>query len=144
MPDDLVVSPDAALVMAQQLLDDGRPFHAHEVLEAVWKSSDPAERDLWQGLAQVAVGLTHALRGNQAGAATLLRRGAVRVSRYDGPVPEEIDKDAVSASAMALAARIEQDSLAALKPADMNIQLVAERRHDLGPDASASCRPVGG
>ena len=34
----------------------GRPFHAHEVLEASWKAAPPAERDLWQGLAQLAVG----------------------------------------------------------------------------------------
>jgi len=64
LPDDLQVTPEWALATAQQLLDDGRPFHAHEVLEAAWKAAEPAERDLWQGLAQLAVGLTHARRGN--------------------------------------------------------------------------------
>ena len=52
------------LAEAQRLLDAGFPFQAHEVLEAAWKSAPDAERDLWQGLAQLAVGLTHALRGN--------------------------------------------------------------------------------
>ena len=34
VPDDLVLSPDESLALAQQMLDEGRPFHAHEVLEA--------------------------------------------------------------------------------------------------------------
>ena len=82
----LALPPDAALDAAQQLLDAGRPFHAHEVLEASWKAAPPAERDLWQGLAQLAVGLTHARRGNAAGAAALLRRGASRISGYGAAV----------------------------------------------------------
>ena len=68
--------------MAQQMLDEGRPFHAHEVLEASWKAAPPEERDFWQGLAQLAVGLTHARRGNPAGAVTLLRRAAARIRPY--------------------------------------------------------------
>ena len=62
------------------------------MLEASWKAAPPAERDLWQGLAQVAVGLTHAQRGNARGAAALLRRGAERVAGYAGePPPHGID-----------------------------------------------------
>ena len=75
VPDDLVLPPAESLAEAQRLLDAGRPFHAHEVLEGTWKAAPAAERDLWQGLAQLAVGLTHRARGNAAGAATLLRRG---------------------------------------------------------------------
>src|SRR5580692_5962072 len=79
-PDDL---PAAETVrVADWLLRVGRPFHAHEVLEAAWKSGPAQERDLWQGLAQIAVGLTHAHRGNGRGAVTLLRRGAERVRAY--------------------------------------------------------------
>jgi hypothetical protein len=66
LPDDLAVTPEWALETAQRLLDTDRPFHAHEVLEAAWKTAEPADRDLWQGLAQLAVGLTHALRGSSA------------------------------------------------------------------------------
>jgi hypothetical protein len=63
-----------ALDLAQQLLDEGRAFFAHEVLEAVWKAQG---RDAyWQGLAQLCVGITHLQRGNVEGAVTLLRRGA--------------------------------------------------------------------
>ena len=80
-------------MVAQQLLDEGRPFHAHEVLEAAWKSAPEQERDLWQGLAQLAVGLTHALRGNRTGATALLNRGAVRISSYASAPPHGIDVD---------------------------------------------------
>jgi uncharacterized protein len=84
MPDDLVLDGWAAARLGDELLRAGRPFHAHEVFEASWKSGAPAERELWQGLAQLAVGLTHAHRGNAQGAVTLLRRGAARVRAYCG------------------------------------------------------------
>ena len=88
VPDDLTITgPDAAR-LADQMLGEGRPFHAHEVLEAAWKSAPRRERDLWQGLAQITVGLTHARRGNARGAVALLRRGAQRVRSYqDQPGP---------------------------------------------------------
>ena len=69
-------TPAETLAEAQRLLDAGRPFHAHEVLEDAWKTGPAEQRDLWRGLAQLAVGLTHAARGNRAGARTLLHRGA--------------------------------------------------------------------
>src|SRR5262249_43433657 len=75
IPDDLVLAPAEALNLAQSLLDTGRPFHAHEVLEASWKAAPAAERDLWQGLAQVAGGLTHGRRGHTRRARALLRPG---------------------------------------------------------------------
>lgn len=73
-------TPAEALALAQQLLEAGRPFYAHDVLEAAWKAAPADERDLWQGLAQVCVGLTHEQRGNASGAARLLRRGAMRLA----------------------------------------------------------------
>jgi len=94
MPDDLVVSADDAVLLAQQLIGEGRPFHAHEVLEVAWKAAPQGQRDLWKGLAQIAVGLTHARRGNGRGAVTLLRRGGDAVGRYasgaDGADREEV------------------------------------------------------
>jgi hypothetical protein len=74
-PEGVVRTPAETLREAQELLDAGRPFHAHEVLEDAWKTGPDDERDLWRGLAQLAVGLTHAARGNAPGAATLLARG---------------------------------------------------------------------
>ncbi len=72
--------PEQALELAQALLDSGRAFSAHEVLEAVWKTRPVGQRDEhWQGLAQLCVAVTHAQRGNLTGAVRLLRRGAARV-----------------------------------------------------------------
>jgi predicted metal-dependent hydrolase len=93
IPDDLVLPPTPALVEAQRLLDQGMPFHAHEILEGTWKSAAAEERDLWQGLAQLAVGLTHVLRGNAAGARTLLLRARARISGYAEDPPYDIDVD---------------------------------------------------
>jgi hypothetical protein len=124
LPDDLQVTPEWALATAQQLLDDGRPFHAHEVLEAAWKAAEPAERDLWQGLAQLAVGLTHARRGNARGAATLLRRGRARLAPYQGTMPHGIDVTGVMAQASELAASAE-DPAADLPPGELRLQLTA-------------------
>lgn len=82
IPDDLVLPPEESLAEAQRLLDAGRPFHAHEILEGTWKAAPRAERDLWQGLAQLAVGLTHIARGNPRGARTLLKRATARLEAY--------------------------------------------------------------
>lgn len=72
--------PDETLRFAARLLREGRPFAAHEVLEASWKACPEVERDFWQGLAQLCVGLTHAARGNGVGGARLLQRGAGRIA----------------------------------------------------------------
>jgi hypothetical protein len=63
-------------------LDQGRPFSAHEVYEARWKAGPEAERNLWQGLAQLCVGITHAERGNRIGALRLIGRARGRLERY--------------------------------------------------------------
>ena len=93
IPDDLVITGTEAAALADRLLRDGRPFHAHEVLEAAWKYGPASERDLWQGLAQIAVGLTHARRGNARGAVTLLGRGAQRVRGYQSGSDSEAGSD---------------------------------------------------
>ncbi len=136
IPDDLTLAGADAARLADELLRAGKPFHAHEVLEASWKTGPAGERDLWQGLAQVAVGLTHAHRGNARGAVTLLSRGVQRVRAYQagGSAPGEpavggaaaagpygMDLAGFLAAADELAARIERDGLegvpaAALRP----------------------------
>jgi hypothetical protein len=81
MPEDLALDDPQTLLLAQRLLDEGRPFHAHEVLEARWKAvTDPAQQQCWQALAQLAVGLTHQARGNRSGAAALVGRGRDRLA----------------------------------------------------------------
>jgi len=119
MPDDLAHSPDESLAEAQRLLDAGRAFHAHEVLESTWKAAGEVERELWRGLAQIAVGITHAQRGNAVGAAHLLRRAADRVDGYAGEPPHGVDAAGLVSWARALVARIEHDGLADLRRDDL-------------------------
>jgi len=109
VPEDLSLPPAEALALAQDLLDTDRPFHAHEVLEASWKQAPEPERELWRGLAQVAVGLTHAQRGNARGAVALLRRGAERVSGYAAAPPHGIDAAGIARACTGLASQIEAD-----------------------------------
>jgi hypothetical protein len=91
VPEDLDLTPDEAVTQAQELLDAGLPFSAHEVLEGAWKAADEADRELWRALAQLAVGLTHAARGNPAGATALLRRAAAGLTPYEPRPPHGID-----------------------------------------------------
>jgi hypothetical protein len=113
IPDDLVIGPAEAAELGGRLLAEGRPFHAHEVFEAAWKSEPGPGRELWRGLAQIAVGLTHARRGNASGAVALLRRGAGQVAVYAG-TPVDVDAGFVAGQAAAIALLIERDGLAAV------------------------------
>ena len=74
--DDLRLTDAETVARASELLDAGRAFAAHEVFEAAWKNADDEpSRQLWRGLAQLMVGVTHAQRGNNVGAQRLLERG---------------------------------------------------------------------
>jgi hypothetical protein len=113
IPDELDLSPGQALDLAQRLLDEGRAFGAHEVLEAVWKAAPAGERELWRSLAQLAVGVTHLERGNPAGACALLRRGAGGLVAYRGQAPATAAPHGIGLSglvdtALAVAAEVEQ------------------------------------
>ena len=109
-----------AIAEAERLVLTGQPFYAHEVLEGPWHLAEPPERAFWQGLAQVAVGLTHVQRGNATGARTLLRSGAEKLAAYeDGH--EGVAVRRVAAAATALADRVERDGLDALTPDDLRV-----------------------
>ncbi|MFF5701090.1 DUF309 domain-containing protein [Streptomyces sp. NPDC012794] len=104
-PEGVVRTPAGTVAEAQRLLDGGMPFHAHEVFEDAWKSRPGAEEALWRGLAQLAVGLTHAARGNSVGGARLLRRGAGALAGYGEAYG--IDTAGLAGWARALAGRVE-------------------------------------
>ncbi|GCD33395.1 hypothetical protein OEIGOIKO_01114 [Streptomyces chrestomyceticus JCM 4735] len=112
-PEGVERSPREALTEAQDLLDRGLPFHAHEVLEDAWKMSPEPERQLWRGLAQLAVGLTHAARGNAKGGAALLLRGTGAIAPYADTVPYGIDVPGLTDWAQDLADRLDRPVAAA-------------------------------
>lgn len=124
IPDDLRLTPADTLAYAQDLLDQGLAFNAHEVLEAAWKNGPPEERDLWQGLAQLAVGITHLQRGNAKGATALLTSASARLS--GAPARHGIDV----AGLVALAAGLLDDLAAEVEitPARLRPRLVAPDR----------------
>lgn len=119
VPDDYAPTAGQAVADTVRFLAMERPFHAHEVLEARWKTGPQDERELWQGLAQICVGLTHVQRGNLRGATALLDRGADRVARH-GPDPGRlIDAAEVARMAHDLAGHPASD------PAEAIARLVA-------------------
>lgn len=106
-PEGVRRTPAEALAEAARLFDVDRPFHAHEVFEDAWKAAPGDERGLWRGLAQLAVGSTHAARGNRSGAVALLRRGAQSVAPYAARRPHGVDVPAVLRWAESAAERAE-------------------------------------
>ena len=85
LPEDIDASPAAVVAQANGLLDAGLPFQAHEVLEAAWKHAPPDQRRAWQGMAQLAVALTHSMRDNPVGARRLRDRAEVNLAAGDLP-----------------------------------------------------------
>ena len=115
-----MVTPAEAAVLGGSLLAEGRPFHAHEVFEAAWKSAPDADRELWRGLAQIAVGLTHARRGQRqrrGDPAPPRRRRGARRTRATRPAVDRWfrgrERGRTSRN------RIERDGLAAVPAADL-------------------------
>ena len=85
------ISSTDAIAEARAYLDEGLPFHAHEVLEMRWRCCPPDERDLWRTLAQAAAGVTHEARGNPVGAQRLHARASAALAAYPGPLPAGLD-----------------------------------------------------
>ncbi|MFI1014793.1 DUF309 domain-containing protein [Streptomyces sp. NPDC020965] len=139
-PEGVVRPPDRTLDEAQRLLDAGRPFHTHEVFEDAWKSGPGAERELWRGLAQLAVGLTHGARGNVTGGARLLLRGADRIADFEDPYG--IDVAGLVGWARELAARLPRAS--PVDPAAEAPRLTHRKARPPSPPSSANPPPPPG
>ena len=75
-----IADAKTAIEIAQELLEAGLPFHAHEVFEEQWRVTNGPSRDIWRALAQFAAGLTHAARGNSIGANRLRERAELAVA----------------------------------------------------------------
>lgn len=65
-------------------------FEVHEILEPLWLAAEGDERELLQGLIQVAVGFHHAENDNRRGALSLLSEGNAKLFRH---LPEAFDLD---------------------------------------------------
>ena len=65
---------------AAALFDAGLGFEVHELLEPHWARAIGAEREILQGLIQIAVGYQHLANGNLRGARALLEEGSARLA----------------------------------------------------------------
>jgi hypothetical protein len=78
---------EMALAQSALLFDGGLYFEVHELLEPYWLRAAGREREILQGLIQVAVGFHHLGNGNGAGARALLHDGAAKLlSRQIGEI----------------------------------------------------------
>jgi predicted metal-dependent hydrolase len=64
---------------AAALFDAGLFFEVHELLEPTWTAATGVEREVLQGLIQVAVGYQHLANGNLRGAQALLDEGGAKL-----------------------------------------------------------------
>lgn len=100
VPNRAEISAVDAWSEAQKYLDQGLPFHAHEVFEQRWKSCPAGERDAWHALAQWGAALTQQARGNETGQRRIALRAQARLieARERDAVPGVIDVDRVLSS----------------------------------------------
>ena len=70
------------LLEGMRLFNEGQFFGSHEVWESLWHDVVGPERELLQGLIQVAAAYYHLSRGNRAGAGYLYRRARPRLSKW--------------------------------------------------------------
>jgi len=75
-------SVEHALQLGRALWNEQRFFEAHECLEAVWHAAPRRDRDLWQGVIQIAVAHVHRQRDNPAGAVQLYLRASQYLANY--------------------------------------------------------------
>ena len=68
-----------ALADAAALFDAALYFEVHELLEPHWMEAGGGERDVLQGLIQIAVGYQHLANGNVRGARALLDEGSAKI-----------------------------------------------------------------
>lgn len=65
------------------LFNEREFFDCHEVLEDAWNLQSEPEKQLTQGILQIAVGFYHFLRGNKVGTIKLFKRGIPRVKPFE-------------------------------------------------------------
>lgn len=75
-------SRNAYLSEGLRLFDEGDYFLSHETLEEYWAEAPEQERDFYQGLINLAVGLHHYRRGNLNGMQMQFRKAMKRLSTY--------------------------------------------------------------
>ena len=79
LPDDLI----ALFCQGIEEFNHGKYYDCHETLESVWQKQIGEEREMTQGIIQIAVALYHLERKNEVGAVKLLERGICRIEQFE-------------------------------------------------------------
>jgi hypothetical protein len=114
--------PDrAALREGIRLYNAGEYFEAHEVLETPWRSMTGADREIYQGIIQVAMGFRHGDREKWKSAVALLTKGLGRLERHRTtwdflPLTEFVEHTAVALAWFAAMHRGEDPGTALFVP----------------------------
>ncbi len=101
-PEPRDLTAELAWTLGVGFLDEGLPFHAHEIFEQRWKCCPADERQAWQVLAQWGAALTHQARDNAAGAVRVAVR-ALRSWEELAELPAPVDRARVTSSLTQLA-----------------------------------------
>ena len=116
-------SPSGTLLRAVGEFNRQEWFECHETLEELWIGSEGEERDFYQGILQVAVGLLHWRRGNFKGSVLLLASGVEKLKRVR-LICQGLDIGDLVAAAVAF--RESLIALGAEKMADINPGLIPD------------------
>ena len=65
-----------------ELINQGSYYHAHDVLEEVWREVRGDDRLFYQGVVQVAIAMHHFSRANLAGAQSVLAKARRNLAPY--------------------------------------------------------------
>ena len=73
---------DARFLKGIEEFNQGLFYECHETLEEVWLEEHGPERELYQGIIQVAAAFHHVHNRNLRGARSLMEAGAAKLRRY--------------------------------------------------------------
>jgi predicted metal-dependent hydrolase len=65
-----------------ELLNQGSYYHAHDVLEEVWREVRGEPRSFYQGVVQVAIAMHHFSKANLPGARSVLAKARKNLDTY--------------------------------------------------------------
>jgi uncharacterized protein len=86
---------------------NGQAYYlCHDLLEQIWHEAETSDRNFYQGLLQLAVGLYHLQNYNWHGTAILLGEGIGRLRHYD-PEYRDVDIEKLISEAIALLSAVQ-------------------------------------
>jgi hypothetical protein len=110
------LSPRDTLERGRALFDAGAFFEAHEAWEEGWRGASGAERQLLQGLVQVAAAFHRLSRGSRQGALALLGRSLSRLRAGAGAFADELDLPSLLTALETARRRLETEGAAGPAP----------------------------